>query len=488
MKLFSMISLATLLLASNAVWSAPGTQHQIFFEGSDYELNVYHVKGRQPGKTLLIIGGIQGDEPGAYLSADLYPDLMLKQGNLIVVPRANLKSVILGERGPDGDMNRQFHDEAEPGPMTEVVSKLKELMGQADLFLHLHDGWGFHSPTYINEQRNPQRYGQSLIVDTEQFQCDNGQALPLGELARTVLKQVNQGIDNQDHHLTFFNTRTADPDTPYTAMRKTATYYAMRQHCLPAFGVEASKNLPSTELKVLYHNLVINEFMQQLGIVPETPRILVSTPRIQFAELEVNGESRIVKPGDTLIVDKGANLKVRHISSDYQRGITCDVLDHGGLNDGKHELVIEKDTRLLFRKESAEIASIGIRVREASPQAGAVLTPAALPSGRVFLVSLNNTWKLLPAGATLPLGKNDSLRLISSFEAGGAYEEPKLNFKGWVSHPGDNSGDDRGHEIIPKRTEFLAKYSIDGKGSIYPVTAVNKDGEEIARILIKLTP
>ena len=43
----------------------------------------------------MLIGGIQGNEPGGFLSADLYADMSLEKGNLIVVPRANFNSIIL---------------------------------------------------------------------------------------------------------------------------------------------------------------------------------------------------------------------------------------------------------------------------------------------------------------------------------------------------------------------------------------------------------
>lgn len=44
--------------------------HTVFFEGTDHELHVYNIYGEIPGKTLLLIGGIQGDEPGGFLSVD----------------------------------------------------------------------------------------------------------------------------------------------------------------------------------------------------------------------------------------------------------------------------------------------------------------------------------------------------------------------------------------------------------------------------------
>src|SRR3990167_4446703 len=84
------------------------TEHDFYFENTEYELNIYKIYGAENGKTLMIIGGIQGDEPGGYLSADLYADMALRRGKLIVVPRANFFSIIEHKRAINRDMNRRF--------------------------------------------------------------------------------------------------------------------------------------------------------------------------------------------------------------------------------------------------------------------------------------------------------------------------------------------------------------------------------------------
>ena len=76
--------------------------HEVFLPNTDHELNVYRIFGEEPGRTIMIIGGIQGDEPGSYLTADLYADIHLKKGNLIVVPRANFYSILLDRREGSG--------------------------------------------------------------------------------------------------------------------------------------------------------------------------------------------------------------------------------------------------------------------------------------------------------------------------------------------------------------------------------------------------
>lgn len=453
--------------------------HKVYFKGSDYELHTYHIKGREPGKTLLLIGGIQGDEPGGYLSADLYSDIALQKGNLMIVPRANLKSIILGKRGPDGDMNRQFHDNPAPGPMLKVVNKLKELIGQADLFLHLHDGWGFYRPQYVDDLRNPSRYGQSLIADTDVYQCDHGETLRLGDIARDVLRRVNSKISQAEYHLHYFNTKTDKPDTPHSAMRKTATFYALRRHCIPAYGVEASKNLPSLKQKISYHNLVINEFMRRLDIVPLSPKVKLLKPNLEFARIEINGKKMIVHDGEVISIKKGDTIKVNKIVGNSQRGLSCDLLGHGDLNDLGQRFTLNKPARLLFRKEGQVVGEVELNIGEGGkPRYTAGKT-------RVFVLEVNGEKRLLVQGQTLPLSRNDQLIIRSSFSDGNNTAAPEINFKGWVPHGVPNVGDDRNY-VIRMSDDLQDKFSLNGRGEVYPVVAEAPNGRKVGEIYVRL--
>jgi len=94
-------------------------REEVFLAHTDHELHVYRISGEQPGKTMMIIGGIQGDEPSGYITADIYADIHLRKGNLIVVPRANFYSILLNRRnGETGDMNRKFSPNPAKRPIT----------------------------------------------------------------------------------------------------------------------------------------------------------------------------------------------------------------------------------------------------------------------------------------------------------------------------------------------------------------------------------
>jgi len=233
----------------------PYREHLRYFENTPNELNVYKLFGRFDGKTIFILGGIQGDEPGGYLSADLYPNLVLERGNLIVIPRANFHSIINNQRLVTKDMNRRFQDNGDSEVEDQIVEIIKQEMAEADLFLNLHDGLGFYSETYVDENRNPKRFGQSIIADDSVY-IANGDTLQLEEISRKVLERVNQKIEDPLHHLHFMNTKTFDENTEFPEMRKSATYYALTEYGIPAFGVESSKNLQNLDLKIRYHNYV----------------------------------------------------------------------------------------------------------------------------------------------------------------------------------------------------------------------------------------
>jgi len=139
--------------------------HTVFFEGTDHELHVYNIYGEIPGKTLLLIGGIQGDEPGGFLSADHYADINLAKGNLIVVPRANFKSIVLYQHKVNDDMNRKVAEDRKNNYETKIVEILKKLINESDCLLNLHDGSGSYSDKWEGPERNPTRYDQSIIAD-----------------------------------------------------------------------------------------------------------------------------------------------------------------------------------------------------------------------------------------------------------------------------------------------------------------------------------
>ena len=221
-----------------------------------------NLKLANSGPTLLVIGGIQGDEPGGFTAASLLvTHYKITSGQVWIVPNLNFESIIKRSRGVYGDMNRKFSKLKANDPEFKTIQKIKQIITSpnVDLILNLHDGSGFYNERYIDAQHNPGRWGQSLIID--QAKVGVGQYSQLEELGKQVVSSVNQQIDNSLHQYRLKNTHTALGDKE---MEKTLTYFAIN-HSKPAFGVEASKNF-LTHRRAYYHLLVLEAFMSKVGI------------------------------------------------------------------------------------------------------------------------------------------------------------------------------------------------------------------------------
>lgn len=211
---------------------------------------------------VLVIGGIQGDEPGGFSAASLLATRYeIQEGSLKVVPNLNFPSIINRSRGLYGDMNRKFAALEQTDPEYETVRRIQELITHPEvgLVLNLHDGSGFYRPQTIDKLKNPKRWGQSIIIDQEDM--DSPFLGNLGELARQVAQDVNQKLIKPEHALHIRNTNTAQGDRE---MEKSLSWYAVRNG-KSAFGLEASKELTVAE-RAYYHLSMVEHFLRLAGV------------------------------------------------------------------------------------------------------------------------------------------------------------------------------------------------------------------------------
>ncbi len=184
-------------------------------------------KGYDDNNTVLVIGGIQGDEPGGFLAASLLAtDYNITKGSVWVVPNLNFASIIKRDRGIYGDMNRKFDYISSNDPDLKSVQGIKDLIvdQNVSLILNLHDGSGFYRPTYINDMENPKRWGNSSIIDQVSLE-----GVPYGnleEIASKVVSKINEKALKGQHKYHIRNTQTAKGDKE---MLKSLTYFAIKE-------------------------------------------------------------------------------------------------------------------------------------------------------------------------------------------------------------------------------------------------------------------
>ncbi|MCF7886113.1 MAG: succinylglutamate desuccinylase/aspartoacylase family protein [Candidatus Marinimicrobia bacterium] len=448
----------------------PRREHKVYYKNTRNELNVYKLYGEKDGNTVLIIGGIQGDEPGGYLSADLYSELMLRKGNLIVVPRTNFHSIIKKRRYINWDMNRRFN--VEPGDSYEdkIVKIISNLMDDSDLVLNLHDGWGFYSDKWEGPGRNPKRFGQSIIADAEQY-VFKGDTIHLKKMAMEAIKNANQHITNSYHKLHFMNTRTLDKSSKFPQMKNSATYYALTRLGIPAFGIEASKNIDNLEDKIRYHNYAINAFLEIMDVVPEFPSVIISPAQLQYIHISINNQRPVyVKNHDTLYVYPGDKIKITRISSNYKRGVICDVVGIGTEQDFDHEIKITRDNKIRVQKDAETIGTIYIRLKN-------------IEEDKITYVFQNGGKKIsILSGQTALLKQNTRFKLLNVYSPDFNGENLQVNIKGFVPPVDLNRGEDRNYWLSSQ--DMWSKYSIDGRGKKYPIVVEN-NGVTISKAYIE---
>ncbi|WP_139543200.1 DL-carboxypeptidase Csd4 [Helicobacter pylori] len=221
-----------------------------------------NVEDRDKAPHLLLLAGIQGDEPGGFNATNLFlMHYSVLKGLVEVVPVLNKPSMLRNHRGLYGDMNRKFAALDKNDPEYPTIQEIKSLIAKPniDAVLHLHDGGGYYRPVYVDAMLNPKRWGNCFIIDQDEVK---GAKFPnLLAFANNTIESINAHLLHpiEEYHLK--NTRTAQGDTE---MQKALTFYAINQK-KSAFANEASKELPLAS-RVFYHLQAIEGLLNQLNI------------------------------------------------------------------------------------------------------------------------------------------------------------------------------------------------------------------------------
>ncbi len=234
-----------------------------FLYGSVLNYELYK-KENSDGNTLLVIGGIHGDEPGGYFAPSvLVQNYTIKKGSLWIVPNLNFDSIVRTRRGIYGDMNRKFNSVKKSDKDYNTIQSIKKtiLDKKVDLILNLHDGRGFYRHKWESSIFNPGAWGQAFIIDQTKLHKDI-KFSNLDEIARKVSEDLNSGLVENHHSFNIKNTKTKEKDEQ---MQLSLTYFAITNN-KPAFAVETSKNITDLVKKVKYQLKAIESFMRIMDI------------------------------------------------------------------------------------------------------------------------------------------------------------------------------------------------------------------------------
>ena len=282
---------STLLLPfSESAFGAVGRGIHIVLP--EIKFQTVYKQGKKRGGKILLVGGVHGNEPGAYKAAEILRQVEVERGELFIAPRSNFISILANVRGYNGDMNRKFAEISKKDPDYPYVVELKRLIREIkpDVVLSLHDGFGFHT-------LNRKFWGQCIVIDEERYKN-----FELGKTARTVVNKVNSKIENRKWKIPVFNTHTFSKNTKHPEQRRSLTYYCLSKCNTQAYCLEASKQLPDLETKVKIHLLMLKEFFKifNVEIKPDFDTLIgncekiLNEKRIYTANLRINGREILV--------------------------------------------------------------------------------------------------------------------------------------------------------------------------------------------------
>lgn len=447
------------LLACLVTLACTGAAHAtlrsefVFFEGTQYPLTAIFIQGEAPGPTVMIQGGIQGDEPTGFLSAQVLSQSRVLRGNLILVPRANVPSIHAHQRAVNVDMNRRFDRDYNQFYEDRLARAVRFLLSQSSALIHLHEGSGFYDPNYISPMRNPMRYGQSIIIDTLTYE-----RLDLERLVNGALKEINAQVARPEYDFKLFNTRTFDPESRYAAeMRKSLTFYALSMLNIPAMAVEVSKSIGDLGWKVKQQAQVTAILLKHLGVDIVLPRIDENEVQKTFSrDLKVKVNGKVLDSGATIPLTPGGAIKAE--AAPQGKGDTHGAVLALFASDRPNVNLVDSPRMALESFQGLELRQDGRKVLASGVHFNGAMPPPLPPGPPVFVCWLNGKPVQVKSGEAIRAVVGD--QLIIEGVLGSPWKET-INFKGYTARPWANDGQDMGFEIILDPESFIGKYQLD---------------------------
>ena len=418
----------------------------LFALNKDFDL--YKMAGKEAGNTLLIVGGIHGDEPGGYFApAILQKYYQIQKGNLWVIPNLNGDSIMANTRGIYNDMNRKFASIEKNDPDFFVVKRVKEIIlnKDIDLILNLHDGYGFFREKYENAIFNPNSWGQATIIDQDKVHGSEKFA-NLDEIANSVNSKLNGDKLFQNFHS--FNVKNTQTKFKDEQMKLSLTYFAVTNN-KPAFAIETSKNITELTQKVIYQLKSIEEFMKIMNI--------------EFSrDFDLNNEAEVKKR----VFDFGSVTINNNILFDFED--VKKTIKYVPLKNANNEFKFDHPLgRVKYTNNKYELYIGNIEVAEVYPQ---VFEMVNCPTNNL---KIEADGKIIDINFAQQIDIKENFKILKS--------DYRVNVIGFSKE--DVESED---SILIKREDIWDFYSLDNSGKKHRVEFY-KDGKFCGMIIINFS-
>lgn len=370
-RLMPLAVLWATLLTATSLWAQPQLSSGRIAAGTRWETAYYVHDSGVPGPTLLVVGGVHGNEPAGYRAADQIRHWPITRGRLVVIPQANVPGLKANIRympkvdAPLRDLNRNFPtpDIAEQ-PRGQAANALWQFVQELkpDWVIDLHEGYEFN----ISHQPPP---GKAKSVGSTVIYQGSPELDPL---AQQMIEAVNATISNPDRK---FVPRSGGPKA--TTLARACLEYLK----IPSMILETTTKDQALSLRTRQHRTMVQVVMQHLQMV-EGDCVDVLTP--------VGSQDSLIRVGLYDGPGTGANPLTEILDEEPQT-----MVQHLGPADLRKEVLQQFDV-VIFPggSGSRQAAAIGPAgrdaVREYVQNGGGYIGICA----GAYLCSSNYTWSL----------------------------------------------------------------------------------------------
>ena len=225
-----------------SIWQKVTVEARLLEAGTDRETPLYIITAPEEGPTVMVIGGVHGDEPAGYEAAQVVSTWLVDRGTLLVLPRANALAVATGTRYPEGtlNLNRIFPGNAAGSPTERLAASIFAVMAEYRPLwvVDLHEARVF-------EHLQFDALGQTIIYP------EDGEQI---ELIEWIIAGMNSSITEKLHQFQVKRGGVAG-----------GTIYASRLLQLESFTVETTQELPLQD-RINQHLDAVRLLLSSLGV------------------------------------------------------------------------------------------------------------------------------------------------------------------------------------------------------------------------------
>ncbi|WP_153559288.1 exo-alpha-sialidase [Roseimaritima sediminicola] len=334
--------LVSVLCVAAATCFAQHTQTGLLGQGQPWETPYYIQDSGVDGPTVVVTGGIHGNEPAGARAAEQIRHWPIVQGKLIVVPRVNTASLREDVRFLPGaskelrDLNRNFPS---PGtaaePRGDIARELWRFVvaQDPDWLFDLHEGYDFnisHQP----KAGKSKSVGSSIIYNGDQ---------DVDDLVQGMLAAANATVTDEDRRFVLLGRGPK---------KTTLAAAAIDVLGAKAMILETTFRHQRLSVRTRQHREMMNVALGRLGLIQEDCVDVLTPPADQrsahafVALYDDKGGSANGVDNLTQVFDEAGEMTVVHLGADQIRPDVLsqfDVVVFGGGSGSKEAAAIGED-------------------------------------------------------------------------------------------------------------------------------------------------